>query len=242
MLELFFALYGISILTTSSSMLRASPIVNEWLNRIESSVSTGMLQLAYYSPKEALLVLIKSFNYIGGCTLIFQLILMRYFGWESKIAIYSSLYVLYTSFSIYLWIIKRDEIIEKLTNDYKRDVLKAFKWIFIGGLVYFVGHTGFEISQNANYIPDETDIKEAVLVFAVVAVCIVLTLGLTSVMAYFLAFLPAFLAVGYVVWVVYVARFFAKLGKGRVKYFLAVYFVFGSLYMAYLSYGSLKVS
>ncbi|EHN68034.1 hypothetical protein [Aliivibrio fischeri] len=237
MLEIMFLLLGFSFLVISSPALRANETMDKWLDQIESSIFGGIFQLAYYSPKEALDVLIKYFYYVGWGTLIPQAIIMHNFGLVSNLLLYTSSCLLYTSFSLFTWVMRREEVFTKLTTDYIKTMKVAIKWSIALFSVAFIVYTSLKLEHNPQYIPE---IEFIIYAFLGTLLVVGLSLGAMNIFLCLLLFLPAFISILYVVAVVYVAKFIAKTNRSSVKYAFVVYFVIASLYTFYLTYISLK--
>ncbi len=236
MYETMFILFAFSFLVVSSPLLRANNIVASWLDQIESSIFGGIFQLAYYSPKEALTVLIKYFGYIGVGTALFQSFLIEKFGVGNNILIISSCCMVYGSFSLHTWMIKRKEVVNKIKDDFIQGVKSTTIWSMILFIVTFIGYTAVQLEINPNYLP-EFHVLGYFLLLTLFTVS--LSLGVISIFFYLLLFIPAFLIIIYIVSVVHIAKFLAKSSRSSIKYTCNIYFVVFSLYTIILTYKSL---
>ena len=236
MYEIMFILLGFSFLVVSSPLLRANEVVAKWLDQVESSIFGGIFHLAYYSPKEALTVLVKYFGVIGLGATFFQSIIMQKFGVVSNTLLVSSALMVYASFSLHTWMERRKEVVGKLKDDYIKGIKTTTKWSMAIFFVIFVGYTAIQLEANPQYEP-EIHILGYTLVMTILAVSF--SLGAASIVFYLIMFVPAFLVIIYIWLVVHTAKLLAKSSRSSIKYACNIYFVVVSLYTFYLTYKGL---
>lgn len=236
MYEIMFTLLGFSFLVASSDLLRANDVVAKWLDQVELSIFGGIFQLAYYSPREALTVLVKYFCVIGVGTTFVQGLVMQKFGVVNNILLISSASMVYASFSLHTWMVRRKEIVGSLKNDYIKGVKATTKWSMIIFFVIFVGYTAIQLEANPQYEPEFYIVGYT---FAITILVVSLSLGAASILFYLVMFVPALLVIIYVWLVVHIAKFLAKSNRSSIKYACNIYFVVVTLYTFYLTYKSL---
>ncbi|WP_332399407.1 hypothetical protein [Vibrio metschnikovii] len=236
MYEIMFILLGFSFLVVSSPLLRANDVVAKWLDQVESSIFGSIFHLAYYSPKEALTVLVKYFGVIGGGATFFQCIIMQRFGLVSNTLLISSALMVYASFSLHTWMVSRKEVVGKLKDDCIKGVKATTKWSMAIFFVILVGYTAIQFEANPQYEPEFHVLG---YVFAITIMAVSFLFGVASMVFYLIMFLPAFLVIIYIWLVVYIAKFLAKSNRSSIKYACNIYFVVVSLYTFYLTYKGL---
>lgn len=237
MLEILLFLFCISILVTSFSLFKLNDTLNEWFLFIEGSVASGLVHIAYFSPKHAFEVLHRYFFYIGWGVTIPQLIIQYKFGVMNELLLYTGLTILYISFSLFTWVNRRDEVTKKLASDYVKDVCKVTKWSFVLFFILFIGYSSVQLQANPKYVPE---IIPASFAFLITVITVALSFGVANLFLYALFFAPAIVAILYVILVIYTAKILRALGKNFIINVFVLYFIVGSIYMAVLTYQGLK--